>query len=41
MVDDRNGLPKKYTTDEVHLTKEGYAVMEELVEKAISEVLEK
>ena len=39
MVDDRNGLPEAYTTDEVHLTKEGYAVMEKLVEKAIGKVL--
>ena len=40
MVDDRNGLPKAYTTDEVHLTKKGYAVMEKLVEKAIGKVLQ-
>ncbi len=40
MVDDRNGLPEAYTTDEVHLTKEGYAVMEKLVEKAIGKVLQ-
>lgn len=39
MADDRNGLPKAYTTDEVHLTKQGYAIMEELVEKAIKEAL--
>lgn len=40
MADDRNGLPTAYTTDEVHLTKEGYAVMEKLVEEAIKNVLE-
>ena len=40
MSDNRNGLPKAYTTDEVHLTKAGYAVMEGLVEKAIEEILE-
>ena len=38
MADSRNGLPSVYTTDEVHLTKEGYAVMEDLVEKAIAKV---
>ena len=41
MADNRNGLPKAYTTDEVHLTKAGYAVMEELVEKSIAEALGK
>lgn len=40
MADDRNGLPAAYTTDEVHLTKEGYAIMEKLVEKAIRSALE-
>ncbi|MFS4492031.1 SGNH/GDSL hydrolase family protein [Maribacter sp. 2308TA10-17] len=39
MVDDRNGLPKKYASDEVHPTKEGYAVMEPLVEAAIAQAL--
>jgi len=39
MADDRNGLPKALTTDEVHLTKKGYAIMEELVEKAIEAAL--
>lgn len=41
MVDDRNGLPKKYAEDEVHPTVEGYKVMEPLVEKAIAEALKK
>lgn len=41
MVDDRNGLPKKYAKDEVHPTAEGYAVMEPLVEEAIKEALKK
>lgn len=41
MVDDRGGLPKKYASDEVHPTKEGYAVMEPLVEAAIAEALTK
>ncbi len=41
MVDDRGGLPKKYAADEVHPTKEGYAVMEPLVEVAIAEALTK
>ncbi|TMM57500.1 acylhydrolase [Maribacter algarum] len=39
MVDDRGGLPKKYAADEVHPTKEGYAVMEPLVEAAIAKAL--
>ncbi len=39
MADDRNGLPSEYTTDEVHLTPKGYAVMEELVLKAIKKSL--
>lgn len=39
MADDRNGLPKAYTTDEVHVTKEGYTVMEKLVSEAISKAL--
>ncbi len=41
MVDDRNGLPKKYALDGVHPTIEGYAVMEPLVESAIAEALKK
>lgn len=39
MADERNGLPKKYASDEVHPTKEGYAVMEPLVESAIAKAL--
>ena len=39
MTDDRNGLPKEYTTDEVHLTKAGYAVMEKLVVREIEKAL--
>jgi lysophospholipase L1-like esterase len=39
MVDERNGLPKKYTEDEVHPTVAGYKVMEPLVEAAIKEAL--
>lgn len=41
MVDERNGLPKKYAADGVHPTKEGYSVMEQLVEQAISKAQEK
>lgn len=41
MADDRNGLPSELTTDEVHLTKEGYAIMEKLVEQTIKKVLNK
>lgn len=40
MVDERNGLPKKYADDEVHPTVEGYKVMEPLVEAAIAKALE-
>ncbi len=40
MADERNGLPKKYASDEVHPTKEGYAVMEPLVTAAIAKALE-
>ncbi len=39
MVDHRNGLPKKYATDEVHPTVKGYKVMEPLVEAAIAKAL--
>ena len=41
MVDDRNGMQKAYTTDEVHVTEEGYVVMEKIVMQAITEVLKK
>ena len=41
MVDERNGLPKKYAEDEVHPTVEGYKVMEPLVEAAITNALNK
>ena len=39
MVDNQNGLPKKYATDGIHPTKEGYMVMEPLVKIAIEEAL--
>jgi len=39
MADDRNGLPKKYASDEVHPTLEGYKVMEPMAEAAISKAL--
>lgn len=41
MADDRNGLPKELTTDEVHLTKAGYVEMEKLVQEAIQTTLSK
>lgn len=41
MVDERNGLPKKYALDEVHPTKLGYGVMAPLVEAAIAKALAK
>lgn len=40
MTDERNGLPPKLTTDEVHVTKAGYEIMEEMVNEAINKVLE-
>lgn len=39
MADDRNGLPSALTTDEVHVTKEGYSVMERMVKNAIEQTL--
>lgn len=39
MADDRNGLPKELTTDEVHLTKAGYTVMEKVVQEAIKKAI--
>lgn len=39
MVDERNGLPKKYANDEVHPTKLGYEVMAPLVEAAVANAL--
>ncbi|RZK68873.1 MAG: acylhydrolase, partial [Pedobacter sp.] len=39
MKDERNGLPKNLANDGIHPTKEGYAIMEPLVEKAIAKAL--
>ena len=39
LEDGNNGMSKEYTTDGVHLTLEGYQVMEPLVEKALQKVL--
>ncbi len=41
MKDERNGLPKKYASDEVHPTKEGYQVMGQMVEALLSSILTK
>lgn len=41
MADERNGLQKAYTTDEVHLTKKGYAKLEPMIEAAIQTALKK
>ncbi|MER3317429.1 MAG: SGNH/GDSL hydrolase family protein [Allomuricauda sp.] len=41
MTDDRNGLPSELTTDEVHVTKTGYEIMEKMVVESINMVLEK
>ncbi len=39
MADAEGGLPKNYSEDGVHPTLEGYKVMEDLVQKAIKEIL--
>ncbi|MDT0607427.1 SGNH/GDSL hydrolase family protein [Croceitalea rosinachiae] len=39
MADDRNGLPKELTTDEVHLTEKGYEILGKLAEEAIDKSL--
>ena len=41
MADERNGLPEALTSDEVHLTKEGYDILSKMAENAIKQVLEK
>ena len=33
LVDDKDGLPKKYANDGIHPTPDGYAVMEEILIK--------
>jgi len=40
MADERNGLPEKYAHDGVHPTAEGYAIMEPMVETAITQALQ-
>lgn len=39
MVDERQGLDKKYQNDEVHPNKAGYAVMEEIIQKVLKKVV--
>ena len=39
LKDERNGLPAKYSHDEVHPTLEAYKIMESIVQKAIQKVL--
>lgn len=39
MADDRNGMQSKLTTDEVHVTKAGYDIMEKMVTEAIAKAL--
>lgn len=41
MADDRNGMQSKLTTDEVHVTKAGYEIMETMVKEAIDKALKK
>jgi lysophospholipase L1-like esterase len=41
LVDDRGGMQAAYTTDGVHVTPAGYAIMEELAELAIDEALKR
>ncbi len=40
LADDRNGLPKEYSEDEVHPTVEAYKIMEVLVQEGIDEALD-
>lgn len=40
MVDERKGLPAKYSTDGVHPNAAGYSIMEPLAEKAILKALQ-
>jgi hypothetical protein len=39
LVDEQGGMQARFTSDGVHVTPAGYAVMEELVEAAIDEAL--
>lgn len=39
MVDERQGMQKKFSYDEVHCTPEGYEMMEKLVTPVITEIL--
>lgn len=39
MVDERQGLNKKYQNDEVHPNKAGYVVMEEVIQKVLKKVI--
>jgi len=39
LVDERQGLDKKYQNDEVHPNKAGYAVMEEVIQKILKKVV--
>lgn len=39
MADERNGLPTHLAQDGIHPTKEGYAIMQPLVERAIAQAL--
>lgn len=39
LVDDRGGLPEKYSKDGVHPTLDGYKIMEAIVKKEISKVV--
>lgn len=39
LVDDRGGLPAKYSKDGVHPTLDGYKIMEEIVQKAIKKTV--
>ncbi len=41
MVDERDGMKKEYTYDEVHCTQAGYDVMKPLAEKAIAKAMKR
>jgi lysophospholipase L1-like esterase len=40
MVDERKGLPEKYSKDGVHPNPAGYQIMEPIVQKAIAKALQ-
>jgi lysophospholipase L1-like esterase len=39
LKDERNGLPRKYSYDGVHVNPAGYKIMEEIVQDALGKTL--